>query len=272
MWTDPSGKFVDCGKYPDHPQCSIDGYDSGVETNTEQALDDLQTFLDAGGLIPVVGEPLDLINGGLYALRGDWGNAGLSCAAAIPLLGWGATGVKFSDEAFALMRWEDEGGRVADEVFVVLSRQDSINLLVESMGTNIRNHPKRQAYQDAVANIAEFSRQRIDELGGPSPEVLEQVAQESWLRRRQIGEQYKDVTPLALRHHIYAKNVERYGHPLGPSYEELSDTKTPEQIIAGAARPNPDVDKLLKDFRPWLATQSDETLERYVADLLERSP
>ncbi len=45
------------------------------------------TALDAGGMIPIIGEPIDVVHGIIYALEGDGVNAGLSIAAAIPILG-----------------------------------------------------------------------------------------------------------------------------------------------------------------------------------------
>lgn len=58
--------------------------------------------LDVGGLVPVIGEPADLANAGIYALEGDEVNAALSAASAIPIAGYGATGIKagrYADEA-----------------------------------------------------------------------------------------------------------------------------------------------------------------------------
>jgi hypothetical protein len=57
-------------------------------------LDRLQTGLDYAGLIPGVGEFADGTNALIYLARGQWGNAGLSAAAMVPFLGWGATGAK----------------------------------------------------------------------------------------------------------------------------------------------------------------------------------
>jgi RHS repeat-associated protein len=70
-------------------------------------LDWLQTGLDLGGLIPGLGEPLDLLNAGIYSLRGDGLNAGLSAAGAIPFVGWGATGGKLGGK---LLKNNVDGG------------------------------------------------------------------------------------------------------------------------------------------------------------------
>ncbi|MFF6784174.1 polymorphic toxin-type HINT domain-containing protein [Streptomyces sp. NPDC012510] len=58
--------------------------------------------LDVVGLIPVVGEVADLANCGWYAAEGEYVDAALSCASAIPFAGYGATAAKvakYGDEA-----------------------------------------------------------------------------------------------------------------------------------------------------------------------------
>ena len=56
-------------------------------------------LLDVAGLIPGFGEPADLLNATWYAVEGDKLNAGLSLAAAAPVVGWGATGAKAANKA-----------------------------------------------------------------------------------------------------------------------------------------------------------------------------
>lgn len=62
----------------------------------EASKDVVHIVLDGIGLVPVVGEVADLINGGLYLLEGDGVNATLSFAATIPFAGWAATGSKYA--------------------------------------------------------------------------------------------------------------------------------------------------------------------------------
>lgn len=65
----------------------------------------------------------------------------------------------------------------------------------------------------------------------------EQIARAMHALRREIGEEYKDVTPESLRKTIYARNLEKYGDPLGPTYQWLKDQgKTDAQIIEAAKR------------------------------------
>lgn len=54
------------------------------------------TTLDVCGLIPVGGEPCDLINGVIYTLEGNAVDAGLSFSATLPIAGWAVTGAKWA--------------------------------------------------------------------------------------------------------------------------------------------------------------------------------
>jgi hypothetical protein len=58
----------------------------------------VQTGLTVGGLAPGIGEPLDLLNAGISAFRGDWTGAGLNVLSAIPGLGYAATTAKVGRE------------------------------------------------------------------------------------------------------------------------------------------------------------------------------
>ena len=50
-------------------------------------MDFVHGALDVAGFIPGVGAIADGINAGIYAAEGDWGNAALSLAAAVPGVG-----------------------------------------------------------------------------------------------------------------------------------------------------------------------------------------
>ena len=64
----------------------------------ESVLDGIQLVLDAAGLAPGVGAIPDLLNASISALRGDWGAAGLSVLAAVPVIGDAATAAKFAQK------------------------------------------------------------------------------------------------------------------------------------------------------------------------------
>lgn len=74
-------------KRPEAPGM-IDALKNGADWVAEHPADVLQFVLDVAGMAPVVGEPADLINGVISAIRGDPMGAALSASSAIPFWGW----------------------------------------------------------------------------------------------------------------------------------------------------------------------------------------
>lgn len=78
--------------------CQATQKDEKLQIPTEEKgvspLDVIQTALDVAGFVPMFGAIPDLVNAGIYALRGDMLNAGLSVAAAVPGAGDVAGAVK----------------------------------------------------------------------------------------------------------------------------------------------------------------------------------
>lgn len=85
----------------DHPYCCLTGdllvFDEPVLNDSKgcrrdkdpSAMDIVHGALDIAGFIPVLGAIPDGINAGIYALEGDWANAGLSAVAMVPAWGDG---------------------------------------------------------------------------------------------------------------------------------------------------------------------------------------
>ncbi|PWU06496.1 MAG: hypothetical protein C5B43_01745 [Verrucomicrobia bacterium] len=63
-------------------------------------LDGAQTGLDIAGMVPVLGAVPDLLNAGIHTARGQYVEAGLSLAAAVPIVGEVATGAKLASKAY----------------------------------------------------------------------------------------------------------------------------------------------------------------------------
>lgn len=92
--------FVDCslGCYAfanGNPVSYVDPYGHAAQTARLQA----HLVLDAAGMIPAVGAVFDIANGMWYAAEGDWGSAGISTAAALPMVGIAATTAKYGAKA-----------------------------------------------------------------------------------------------------------------------------------------------------------------------------
>ena len=64
-------------------------------------LDGIQLTLDLAGFAPGIGAIPDLANAAIYALRGNWLDAGLSVIAAVPLVGDAAAGIKVARKGMA---------------------------------------------------------------------------------------------------------------------------------------------------------------------------
>jgi hypothetical protein len=81
------------------------------------------TVLNVAGMIPVIGTPADAINAGWYAAQGDWKDAALSAATAIPGVGdfvggarLGTTALKIAEDGVDAERAIKDGREVASTV------------------------------------------------------------------------------------------------------------------------------------------------------------
>ncbi|WP_449480079.1 SpvB/TcaC N-terminal domain-containing protein [Streptomyces avidinii] len=72
------------------------------------------TTLDVVGMVPVVGEVADLGNAGWYAAEGDYVNAGLSAASAIPGAGYAANAAKYGNRALDAAQAAKNANNAAD--------------------------------------------------------------------------------------------------------------------------------------------------------------
>ena len=92
--------------------------------------------------------------------------------------------------------------------------------------------PLRQAYVNEVKALEDVALNM--RAAGTSPE---QVARQLHQMRRDLGVQYKDLTPAPQLEVIYARNLEKYGDKLGPTVDWLrAKGKSWEQIIESASR------------------------------------
>ncbi|MFJ3216604.1 RHS repeat-associated core domain-containing protein [Kitasatospora sp. NPDC086801] len=57
------------------------------------------TVLDVAGMIPVIGDACDIVNGVWYAAEGDWKNAAMSLAAAVPIIGGAVAAARIASKA-----------------------------------------------------------------------------------------------------------------------------------------------------------------------------
>lgn len=110
-------------------------------------------------------------------------------------------------------------------------------------------HPLRLEYEEQVKGLAAVAGELLN--SGVSVADTAKIVHE---KRRVFGKQYKDATPSPFREYIYDATFKRYGDPLGPTFEQLLETKSYNEIIESSCRPIQDLDNRLKveDFLMWI--------------------
>ncbi|GAA1312185.1 RHS repeat-associated core domain-containing protein [Saccharothrix xinjiangensis] len=97
----PCGSGTSTGSAPTYPACP--GCNPGMTREK------LQLLIDAiGTLVPAIGDAADAANCGIHARHGEYGDAALSCAAAVPILGIAAGLVKLAKGGKKLVDSADE--------------------------------------------------------------------------------------------------------------------------------------------------------------------
>lgn len=81
------------------PPSTTTGNETSEENTWTTILDATQFGLDIAGLVPGLGEAADLLNAGIHVARGNYGEAALSIAAMVPVLGNAATVGKLGTKA-----------------------------------------------------------------------------------------------------------------------------------------------------------------------------
>ncbi|WP_342544376.1 hypothetical protein [Lysinibacillus sp. FSL K6-4013] len=120
-------------------------------------LNTLQTGLDIVGMVPVVGEVADGVNGIIYAARGDKVNAALSFGAMIPVVGNAATAGKWVNKGAKAAKGISESAQKANKGLLG-NVKEKVNKQVANAKTQI------QARVDEV-------KQQLRQLGAPQMEL-----------------------------------------------------------------------------------------------------
>jgi hypothetical protein len=125
--------------------------------------------------------------------------------------------------------------------------------LIEKMG--LKTSPLRLEYEKKVYELRSLPEKL--KLKGCSDE---QIARAMHEKRRELGRRYKEAAPPLFREYIYVATAEKYGDPLGPTFEMLREKKTCTQIIESASRPIVDLnDRLTLDgFQQWYRTHKNQ--------------
>ena len=91
--------------------------------------------------------------------------------------------------------------------------------LIEKMG--LKTSPLRLEYEKKVHEL-----RRMPEKLKAEGYTEDQIARAMHEMRRELGRQYKEAAPPLFREYIYEATAEKYGGPLGTTYEMLREKKT----------------------------------------------
>ena len=137
--------------------------------------------------------------------------------------------------------------KVMDEEFL-----KELKLLQEN---GFKDSPLRLEYEEKVRNLkdleTELRKQDLSE---------KKIAYTLHNKRREIGKIYKEAAPPLLQEYIYVATANKYGDPLGPTFEQLAERKTYAEIIESSSRPIEDLDNrlTLDGFIEWYRKKKSE--------------
>jgi RHS repeat-associated protein len=138
--------------------------------------DEFQEGLDWFGTVPVLGEPIDLINTAISAVRGNYGQATLSAAAMIPFVGWGATAIKQSHHVIPKAVYKE----FANDLVGIIKKNGVDNLMDLPVPFH-GNHPQYSTYvKNALQNLkdkANITPASIEALQGQLRGMIDDALQ-----------------------------------------------------------------------------------------------
>jgi hypothetical protein len=113
-----AGKVVDEGAKvaEDGAKGFASAMEDAAKVASHMSLSDLgHTALDVASFVPGLGTVTGLVNAGWYAAEGDWGDAALSAATAIPIAGDFADAAKVGKDALTLGKDVEKGVKLTEE-------------------------------------------------------------------------------------------------------------------------------------------------------------
>jgi len=132
---------------------------------------ELHFVLDMVGMMPIVGEPADFINGAWYTYEGNYTEATLCYAGMVPIVGWAATSgkllakvIKASDGTISMLKL----GKNADGLFT-FGNPNELGKILKTSGTTLQAHhivPWKLYDNPVVQKAAEVGFHLNDELNG----------------------------------------------------------------------------------------------------------
>jgi len=115
--------------------------------------------------------------------------------------------------------------------------KSELKLLQEN---GFKDSPLRLEYEEKVRNLKDLEKE-LRKQGLSEKEIAYTLHN----KRRELGKIFKEAAPPLLQEYIYVATANKYGDPLGPTFEQLVERKTYAEIIESSSRPIEDLDNRL---------------------------
>jgi len=202
------------------------------------------TVLDVAGMVPGLGEPVDLVNAAWYAGEGNYTDAALTSAAAIPFVGWGATTAKWGKNTIKAMDKVTPGG---GDMYKQLKNLNDVN---PKLAKELKFKNNRQI-KKMIKNDPTGAQKIIDDANS-----VTKVKPNIGLKE---GKQYdfankRFLQPEALENtNIYRKTASDRTHPVrgGHSFSDIAGEYT---WLDDASKIS---DKVVAPFNPKFSKSGD---------------
>jgi hypothetical protein len=199
---------------------------------TETGLDTFQTVLDWAGMVPVIGDAIDIINGAIYFARGKWFDGLLSMIAVIPVVGSaikmsvkgiyrgakldklvGAVSKTFKTKNTAELwtRLVKDGAITRDQLQYVGSGLETLTNVLGKARPTIKTIPGSDFVLKELDDFADWmksSRKSIDDLSTAGAKGAQQVS-------RKIGQLNKGVDAAKAATGVGSKLVRKISGETG---------------------------------------------------------
>lgn len=110
-------------------------------------------------------------------------------------------------------------------------------------------NPYQKDYVEKISRLENKARE-LREIGLSEEEIAHTVYDE----RRELAKDYRKSEPPLIREYTNYKSSQKYGDPIGPSYEQLYEKKhSCRKIIEGSWRPSDHLEErfTVDDFKSW---------------------
>ena len=138
-----------------------------ITTGLDKFLNVVQAAFDLVGIVPVVGEVFDGLNGVISLFRGKWSDAAISFVAMIPAIGDSLKGIKYVDEAAALLKYGDEVVSISKGTVKDAASKAIKNIKKEAIGVINKGENASKSILEATMDIGKddyvlFLNNKID--------------------------------------------------------------------------------------------------------------